>query len=30
MTSYWISLVPSKIRNTRASRQKRYTGYSRE
>src|SRR5262249_39317589 len=30
MTSYWISLVPSKMRNTRASRQKRCAGYSRE
>src|SRR5262249_55507744 len=30
MTSYWISLVPSKMRKTRASRQKRCAGYSRE
>ncbi len=30
MISYWISLVPSKMRKTRASRQKRCAGYSRE
>src|SRR5262249_50288001 len=30
MTSYWISLVPSKMRKTRASRQKRWAGNSRE
>src|SRR5262249_50222496 len=30
MTSYWISLVPSKMRKTRASRQNLCAGYSRE
>src|ERR671935_1114959 len=30
ITSYWISLVPSKMRKTRASRQKRCAGNSRE
>src|SRR5439155_12009001 len=30
ITSYWISLVPSKMRNTRASRQNLWAGNSRE